>query len=273
MSRIDGLGVVRGRRDGRRRRRGSGARPRPANPRSAQDPAARLGPARRAAPPRRCARRPDAGAAARPRPRLPSTASTCESHGRSGGILRGREREHQRADRLARDVGARVHEQPRHRLARPALALGELVHDAGHRALRVDLDERGRRVERDERVRGVRAAPAAASTTTGRAGGRACGSRGCAGRRGANGSGAGPRRRSRASMPPRSGARTIRRARRHSARSTPPSGRASAGAGAAAAQATPRLRSRCASGAVARPRSRASGGAARTRGSAAPSAR
>ena len=34
----------------------------------------------------------------------------------------------------------------------PALALGELVHDAGHRALRVDADQRSRGVERDDRV-------------------------------------------------------------------------------------------------------------------------
>jgi hypothetical protein len=64
-----------------------------------------------------------------------------------------RERKHQRADRLARDVRARVDEQARHRLSRPAFAFGELVHDAGHRPLRVDADEGGRRIERHEGVR------------------------------------------------------------------------------------------------------------------------
>ena len=64
----------------------------------------------------------------------------------------GRERQHQRADRLARDVRACVDEQARHRFPGPALALGELVNDAGHRALRVDVDERRGRVERDEGV-------------------------------------------------------------------------------------------------------------------------
>ena len=87
-----------------------------------------------------------------------------------------REREHQRADRVARDVGAGVDEQARHRLARPALALGELVHDAGHRALRVDAAPARppRRTTRAHSPR--RAAPGAASRKTGRAGGRACGS-------------------------------------------------------------------------------------------------
>ncbi len=67
--------------------------------------------------------------------------------------FRWREREHQRADRLARDVGAGVDQQPRHRLAGPALTLGKLVHDAGHRALRVDLHERRGGVERHQRIR------------------------------------------------------------------------------------------------------------------------
>ncbi len=62
------------------------------------------------------------------------------------------QRQHQRADRVARDVGADVGQQARHRLGGPALALGELVHDAGHGALRVDADQRSRGVERDDRV-------------------------------------------------------------------------------------------------------------------------